>query len=337
NPSAEVLGLTDDSRQVKPGWVFVAVPGTREDGTRYAADALRAGAAAVVAERLPGTVLVPNARAAAARLACRFYGDPSSRLRLIGVTGTNGKTTVTYLLERIFAAAGANVGVIGTVAYRYGGRSEPAGQTTPLPISLQALLARMRDAGVDTVAMEVSSHALALDRARGCRFDVGIFTNLTQARLDFHGTLDDYFDAKRKLFEMLNPESGKPYPSAAVVNADDPRAAALTVACRVPVVLYGFSEQAAVRASDVQGDLAKGASFTLDTPAGRAPVRLALLGRHNVSNALAAAAAALTQHVPLEAIVRGLESTTAVPGRVGRVDAGRPVAVLVAYAHPPAA
>src|SRR5712691_7821632 len=228
-PPAAVTGIADDSRQVRRGDCFVAVPGFKSDGRRFVAQAVERGASLVVTEgEVPvgpavATVLVPSARVALGRVADAYYGHPSRDLTLVGITGTNGKTTTSYLVDALLRARGLRTGVIGTIQYMIGDQVRPAGQTTPEALEIQQMLGEMRDRGIAGVAMEVSSHALALARVDGIEFDVAIFTNLTQDHLDFHGTLDEYRRAKRRLFEQLatSPKRGR----TAVVNADDPSGA----------------------------------------------------------------------------------------------------------------
>ncbi len=264
----EITGVSQDSRTIRPGDLFVAIRGERADGWAHAADAAARGAAAVVSERpapeafpIPW-VRVPVAREALARLAARLAGNPAEKLVLAAVTGTNGKTTTAMLLEGILARHYGRAGFLGTVAYRTGRREIPAPQTTPEAPLLQELLAEMVDGGVPAAAMEVSSHALALDRVAGCRFDVAVFTNLTQDHLDFHRDLDGYFDAKRKLFSMRKPGA------AAVVNADDAFGRRLAAETAPPVTTWSPSGAPAdVRGQDVRCDLA-GTSLDVVHPAG---------------------------------------------------------------------
>src|SRR2546427_7661434 len=230
-PPRSVSSIAGDSRRVEPGACFVAVPGFKQDGRRFIPDAVRRGAAVVVTEGEPvadlavAQVLVPSTRVSLARLAGAYYGHPSRQLTLIGITGTNGKTTTSYLVEALLRARGQATGVIGTIQYVLGDETRPANQTTPEALELQSMLAHMRDRGIGGVAMEVSSHALALARADGLAFDVGVFTNLTQDHLDFHGTLDAYRLAKRRLLELLaaSPKSAR----AAPLNRDEPAADAI--------------------------------------------------------------------------------------------------------------
>jgi len=346
NLEVAITGLTDDSRQVEPGCLFVAVKGERVDGHRFVPQALAAGASALVTQQpwaevggpLSGTAPpVPMARVADSRqalgvLAGRFYHDPSSRLTMIGVTGTNGKTTITYLCKAILESVGRNVGVIGTVAYQIGSEQLAASHTTPGAVELQSLLARMVQTGLDSVVMEVSSHALALDRTSGCEFDVAIFTNLTQDHLDFHADMEDYFNAKLRLFSGLSPAGKKSGPKRAIVNVDDPRGHHVSGVSRVPVWTYSIDQASDLRAEDVRLSLA-GTTFTAVTPAGRFPVESRLVGAHNVYNMLAAIGAGLHEGLTTEQIARGIRQVANVPGRFERVEAGQAFTVVVDYAH----
>ncbi|TAJ09625.1 MAG: UDP-N-acetylmuramoyl-L-alanyl-D-glutamate--2,6-diaminopimelate ligase [Nitrospirae bacterium] len=337
----EVTGLTDDSRCVKPGHVFVAVKGGKADGHRHLVQAVQAGAAALVVQEPPAggsvppavpVIQVPDSRRAVGLLAGRFHGDPSSRLTMIGVTGTNGKTTITYLCRAVLEAAGRKVGVIGTVAYQIGAEVIPASHTTPGAVELQALLARMVAAGLDTAVMEVSSHALALDRTAGCEFDLAVFTNLTQDHLDFHADLEEYFQAKVRLFSALSPTGRKLKPKRAIVNVDDERGPRVCQACRVPVWTYAIRRPADIRAEAVRLSLA-GTNFTVVTPVGRFEVASKLVGEHNVYNLLAAIGVGLQEGLTQEQIRAGLASVENVPGRFERVEAGQDFTVVVDYAH----
>jgi len=333
----EVTGLTDDSRRVSTGALFVAVKGVQSDGHRYLGQAVAAGAGALVVEsgRVPadtlGSVGVPvievrDSRHVLGVLASRFYGDPSARLRMIGVTGTNGKTTTTYLCKAILEAAGAKVGLIGTVAYLIGEERIPAVHTTPGAVELQGLFRKMVDAGRDAAVMEVSSHALALDRTAGCLFGTAVFTNLTQDHLDFHADMEAYFQAKLKLFTGLGPQG------RAIVNRDDPYGSRVMAATRARVWTYAIDEPADLRAENVSMSLA-GVHFTARTPAGTAALHSPLVGRHNVSNILAAVGVGLEQGIALPTIGVGIARLQNVPGRFERVEAGQPFTVIVDYAH----
>ena len=333
----EITGLTDDSRRVSPGWLFVAVKGTQSDGHRFLAQAVAAGAGAIVVEtgRVSGETLasigipviqVGDSRRALGLLASRFYGDPSRRLKMIGVTGTNGKTTATYLCKAILEAAGVRAGLIGTVAYLFGEERVAATHTTPGPLELQGLLRRMADAGMQAVVMEVSSHALALDRTAGCQFGTAVFTNLTQDHLDFHTDMEDYFRAKLRLFTALDSEAH------AIVNGDDPYGGRVVEATQARVWTYAIDRPADLRAEDVQISL-NGVRFTARGPGGSVALRSPLVGRHNVYNILAAVGVGLVQGVPLETSAAGVATLKTVPGRFEQVDAGQPFTVVVDYAH----
>jgi UDP-N-acetylmuramoyl-L-alanyl-D-glutamate--2,6-diaminopimelate ligase len=340
NLDIAVTSLTDDSRAVRPGSVFVAVKGERVDGHAFVGKAVEAGAAALVLQKglsvaaAPSVpvVRVEDSRRVLGVLAGRFYREPASRLCMVGVTGTNGKTTVTYLCKGVLEAAGRRVGLIGTVAYQIGDERLPAAHTTPGAVELQALLSRMADAGMDAAVMEVSSHALAMDRTAGCEFDVAIFTNLSQDHLDFHADMDGYFQAKLRLFADLDPAGRKLRPKRAIVNTDDARGARVCTASRVPVWTYAIRQPADIRAEDVRLALS-GTRFTAATPRGRFPVESRLVGEHNVYNILAAIGVGLHEGLSPEVIQRGIVSVVNVPGRFERVEAGQDFTVVVDYAH----
>lgn len=331
-----VTGITDDSRQAKPGMLFVAVQGERVDGHRFLPQVLQAGAAALVVQQpqAPGhvpVIRVKDSRMILGLLGSRFYGDPSSRLRMVGVTGTNGKTTVTYLTKAVLESAGRKVGLIGTVAYQIGEDLIPAAHTTPGALELQALLGRMVSAGMDAAVMEVSSHALALDRTVGCEYDVAIFTNLTQDHLDFHRDMEDYFSAKLRLFTGL-ADGERKTSKHAIVNMDDPWSERIRKATAVPLWTYGIKGAADLRAEDLRLS-ASGTTFAVATPYGRAKVDSRLVGEHNVYNALAAIGVGLQQGLTLDRVCQGIASVGNVPGRFERVEAGQPFTVVVDYAH----
>jgi UDP-N-acetylmuramoyl-L-alanyl-D-glutamate--2,6-diaminopimelate ligase len=335
---ASVAGIADDSRAVRPGDCFVAVPGLKADARRFVAQAVERGATLVVTEgetapvaAVP-TVLVPSARAALGRLADTYYNRPSRALVMVGITGTNGKTTTSYLVEALLQARGLRTGVIGTIQYVLGDERRPAGQTTPEALALQSMLARMRDRGVQGVAMEVSSHALALARVDELTFDVAMFTNLTQDHLDFHGTFEAYRAAKRHLFELL-AASPKPRPTA-VVNADDPSGAAMTRDLPLSVLTFGLGERADVRAHRHESTLG-GIRLSARTPRGPLELTSPLIGEHNVMNLLGAVAAGIALGIDDAAIARTLAGVGAVPGRFEQVHAGQPFLVVVDYAHTP--
>jgi UDP-N-acetylmuramoyl-L-alanyl-D-glutamate--2,6-diaminopimelate ligase len=328
----QVSGIAYDSRRAGPGSVFVALRGQHADGTAFAPQAIARGAALVVAESPPpdGATPVPwvrvnDARLALALLADRFFGHPSGDLALIGITGTNGKTTTAYLLRSIFEATGNRCGLIGTVTYSLGGEERPAARTTPEAPDLQAMLREMVDHGCSAAVMEVSSHALAQHRVDGTRFAAGIFTNLTRDHLDFHGDMESYAAAKRRLFDML------PAGAPAVVNADDPRGAALAAGRRA--VTYAVHRAADVTPAALSLSL-DGLEFDATTPAGTLHLRSRLVGQPNVYNILAASGAAVALGLPLDAIERGIAALAGVPGRFELVTHGEEdVAVVVDYAH----
>lgn len=333
----DVTGVSCDSRSVRSGHVFIAVPGTHGDGWSYVEDALQRGAVAVVSEH-EGSVgkgifraRVPDARAAYALLSAEFHGRPSARLQVAGVTGTNGKTTTAFMVREIFEFVGQRCGLIGTVEYRIGERVIPAGRTTPDAGSLQGMLAQMVPAGCRAVSMEVSSHALDQNRVLGVDFDVGIFTNLTRDHLDYHSTFEAYFAAKRRLFTGLGRGAKK---AVAVVNADDEWGRRLLADSDivVPRVSFSLGNAADIRAVDVRLS-AEGSSFRVESPWGSAPVCLRLMGRFNVSNALAAIGATCSMGVPLEHVLAALVGMQTVPGRLEAISNNRGIHVFVDYAH----
>ncbi len=336
---AGVLGVSTDSRTVRAGECFVAVTGFKTDGRRFIRDALARGAVMVVCEPpdpLPDErvvrVLVPGVRPALALLADAYHGHPSRALTVVGITGTNGKTTTSYLVDALLGAGGGPTGVIGTVQYQVGGETQSAGQTTPEAVELQALLARMREAGVGGVAMEVSSHALALHRADGIMFDVAVFTNLTRDHLDFHRTFDAYRAAKRRLFQIL-ALSDKPRRTA-VVNTDDPAGAGMAEGLGLDIITVGLGRTAMVRALHREVGL-DGIRMTVTTPNGPFDLRSPLIGDYNVLNLLAAVGCGVALGLSLDGIGRALSSVVAVAGRFERVEAGQPFLLVVDYAHTP--
>jgi UDP-N-acetylmuramoyl-L-alanyl-D-glutamate--2,6-diaminopimelate ligase len=335
-----VGGVTYDSRQVKPGDVFVAVPGLKADGHEFVADAVSRGAAAIIAERPveageAAVALVENARRALAEVSAAFWGWPSRDLVMIGITGTNGKTTTSILVGRIAEAAGKRAAVLGTLGRLAGGQVIAGAHTTEEAPDLQAALAGLRDDGVEVVSMEVSSHGLAMSRTWQTYFDVGVLTNVTQDHLDFHATLAEYAAAKELLFtEYARLDDGYKAMRGAI-NLDDEWGRGIAAHAECEVVGFGVAaEGAAVRARDVKLG-ARETSMRLVTPVGEAELRTKLVGRFNVENALAAAAAAVGAGWALEAIVSGLEAADPAPGRMERVEAGQDFVVLVDYAHTP--
>jgi UDP-N-acetylmuramoyl-L-alanyl-D-glutamate--2,6-diaminopimelate ligase len=330
----EVTGLAYDSRRVQAGTLFFCVSGYERDGHDFAALAVAAGAVALVVERplalgVP-ELLVESTRTVMGPLAARFHGDPTSRLRVLGVTGTNGKTTTAHLLRVLLEAAGEHCGLLGTVESIVAGERHAATRTTPEAIDLQGDFRRMLDGGDVSCAMEVSSHALALGRTESVRFAAAIFTNLTQDHLDFHDTMEDYFQAKRLLFVPSGPDAK---PAVAVVNVDDPYGRRLASELE-QVITFAIEADADYCARDLKIDLA-GSHFELHTPSGTRSLRLPLPGRFNVANALGALAAAHALGAELDTLVEALERGVRVPGRVEPVEEGQDFAVLVDYAHTP--
>jgi UDP-N-acetylmuramoyl-L-alanyl-D-glutamate--2,6-diaminopimelate ligase len=330
----QCTGVTHDSRRVEPGMVFVALRGLKADGAAFAPQALAAGAAAVIAETSSAAtatadvpwVVVGDARLALALLSAEFFGHPSREMRVVGITGTNGKTTTSYLVSAIFEAAGVTCGLMGTVAYRIGSREFAATRTTPEAPDVQGLMRQMVTAGCGACVMEVSSHALALRRVEGMRFAAGVFTNLTRDHLDFHGDMEGYFSAKRRLFAMLPDEA------PAAINVDDPRGATLMEVARRPVS-YAVNRAADVTPGPLSFSLS-GHEFDARTPQGTERVRSKLVGRPNVYNTLAAVGTTAALGVPLEAIERGLSQLPGVPGRFEVVSAADDdITVVIDYAH----
>ena len=330
--SLEVTGVAHDSRKVKAGDLFVAVPGATTDGANFVADAKQKGAVAVVAQRAvqaDGPVFqVPNARQSLALIASNFYRKPASELMLLGVTGTNGKTTTTWLLESICAAGGAATGRIGTIDTRFAGRSLEPTHTTPDALALHALFREMLDAGTDTVVMEVSSHALDQDRVHGLVFRAAGFTNLSRDHLDYHPDMESYFQSKRKLFSENLSQGG-----VAVVNGDDTYAARLYNEVRSSKrMAWKFSRNGGeISAAGVEYSIA-GINATLKTPAGDIAIQSALVGPHNLENILAAAGMALGAGFSRQDVKEGIARMKGVPGRMERIESEGRVA-LVDYAH----
>lgn len=332
----EITGIAYDSRKVKTGYLFVAVPGFKTDGHHYIEQAIQAGAVAVVVEReislaqpAVTVVRVVSCRRTLALLADVFYGHPSGRMTMIGVTGTNGKTTTASLIASIFQTKGST-GFIGTTANRIGTKKLPVSHTTPESAELQALLAEMVQDHVSTVAMEVSSHALSLERVTGVSYDVAVFTNLTRDHLDFHHTMEEYCQAKTKLFASLKPQEGR----FAVINRDDPWQQHFQQASKVPVIGYGFKNPADIMASEVE-ITAKGVSFVILEKEQRVPLHLKLTGMFNVYNALAAYCVGRGRGLPPKQIVAALEEVDGIDGRFELVNQGQDFGVIVDYAHTP--
>jgi UDP-N-acetylmuramoyl-L-alanyl-D-glutamate--2,6-diaminopimelate ligase len=325
-----VTELAYDNRAVVPGTLFFCVPGFTRDGHEFAADAIARGAVALVVDRPLGLgvpeVRVPDVRAAMASAAVRFFGDPTGELEVVGVTGTNGKTTTAYLMRALLEADGRQTGLLGTVTSVIGGVEHPVQRTTPEAIDLQRTFRQMLDGGDRACSMEVSSHALELHRADAIHFAVAIFTNLTQDHLDFHETMEAYFEAKRRLFTDARP-------AHAVINVDDYYGTRL--AAELPqATTFALDRDATYRALEVQTGL-DGSRFTVRAPDGELELRSSLRGRFNVSNVLGAFAAARALGVPQATAVAAIAAAGQVPGRFQPVDEGQDFAVLVDYAHTP--
>ncbi len=331
-PNDEVNGVREDSRLVTPGDLFVARGGTKTDGAKYVADAKQRGAIAVVCEaKIPNSplpcIVVTNAGAAASVFANLFYGSPSAQMRVFGVTGTNGKTTTTYLIRHLLGKVNQRCGMIGTVEIDDGRTRREAEMTTPAACDIADLLATMSNKGCRAVAMETSSHALDQGRVAGVQFAGAAFTNLTGDHLDYHKTMENYAAAKAQLFTSLDAEA------VAVVNADDKFSDRMIQDCCSRIIRFGFGKKADYRARDI-AVTATGTHFILHTPDGRAEVSMPMIGKHNIENTLAAAA--LVGEVcglSVHQIAKGLSDCHGAPGRLQPVRAGQPFAVLVDYAH----
>jgi len=337
DPMTPVTDISFDSRQIIAGAAYIALRGLRQDGHDFAAAAVAAGAKTIIVDKpisVPGavTVRVPDTMEALKQLSVRFWDRPSRHLMTIGITGTNGKTTTSYLLESILEAAGMKTGVLGTISYRFQNQVRPAPNTTPFPSDLQRFLSQVHQQGGHACVMEVSSHALALGRVEGVDFDVAVFTNLTQDHLDFHKTMEAYAAAKARLFASLDPASAKKPRPAAVINLDDSWVETMRRSSRVPVITYSLKGPSDIYVRDLHCD-ASGSRFRLHVKNECIEMVSPLLGDYNVSNTLAAAGAAFSQGISLDVIKQGLERCSGVPGRMERVDAGQPFTVVVDYAH----
>jgi UDP-N-acetylmuramoyl-L-alanyl-D-glutamate--2,6-diaminopimelate ligase len=336
----EVTGLCYDSRRLKPGDCFVAVPGTHTDGHRYVETALRDGAVAAVVQRLAGTawpqVVVPDTRRALALMSSTFYGRPSVDMLVIGVTGTDGKTTTTTMIHQMLLSAGRRVGSMSTVDIRLGDAVDPndSRQTTLEALEVQEQLARMRDGGIKYAVIETSSHGLALQRVVGVEYDVAVFTNIAHEHLDFHKTIEAYREAKAQLVDLTAASAPKGIEKTAVLNRDDPSYAYLIDRPIARRITYGLQLDADLKADRVEAN-PQGLRIDASTPLGPLALNLKLSGRWNAANALAAAAAGVAVGLTLDDIRTGLESYSGVSGRMERVDLGQPFSVIIDYAHTP--
>ncbi|MFH1248029.1 MAG: UDP-N-acetylmuramoyl-L-alanyl-D-glutamate--2,6-diaminopimelate ligase [Candidatus Omnitrophota bacterium] len=326
-----VKGLTCNSKEAKKGDIFIAIQGVKRDGNLFIQEAIDRGACAIISQehsfglKLPW-IVVKDCRKAAGDLASIFFGRPCEKLKFIGITGTNGKTTIAYLAEDILKEAGKKTGVIGTVNYRFNNKIIPSNNTTPGPLQLHSIFKRMRDGKIKYVVMEVSSHALEQDRVRGIDFSSAIFTNLTQDHLDYHKTLEEYFQTKARLFRNLSTGA------CAIINTDDRYSRRLRRLTKARVVTYGIDHQADFMAQKIKFDL-QGTDFILKTPSLSLPLSVRLIGRYNVYNYLAAISWAMCQGLPWSKIDLAVRNFSYVPGRLERVDTARGFSVFVDYAH----
>ncbi len=334
--STHISGIAFDSREVLPGTLFVAIPGTAVDGHDFIKDALDRGASALMVQKeinvegIP-VVQVRNCREALAGVSAVFYGHPARKLKIIGVTGTNGKTTTTHMIASVLEAHNRRTGIIGTLYIKFPSGTEKARVTTPESLEIQHYLSRMVDEGVEVVVMEVSSHALHFDRVAGIEFTGAVFTNLTQDHLDFHQDLDEYFQQKKKLFSRIIT---RPEPGFALLNSDDPRTPAIAGDMEVPFMSYGIYKQPDLRAREIKAGF-NSISFIAESEKWDVPVNMSMAGQFNVYNALAAVGTGLFMGVPPALISRGLENMPPVRGRFEIVDMGQSFGVVVDYAHTP--
>ncbi|WP_433749507.1 UDP-N-acetylmuramoyl-L-alanyl-D-glutamate--2,6-diaminopimelate ligase [Falsibacillus pallidus] len=334
----EILSVENDNRKVNKGSLFICIKGLTNDGHAFAKDAEEKGAAAVLAERplslnIP-VIIVKDTKRAMAVLADAFYGQPTKQLHLIGITGTNGKTTTSHLIEHVMLQSGSKTGLIGTMYVRINDRIIETKNTTPESLTLQQTFHDMVNENVDTAIMEVSSHALVQGRVHGCDYDVAVFTNLTQDHLDYHKTMDEYRRAKGLLFAQLGNTYDHEKPKWAILNADDSASEAFIAETAAHVMTYGIDREADFTAKNIQMD-GSGMKFDLNYPEGSAVATLKLVGKFSVYNALAAMAACYASKIPMDIILASLEKMEGVPGRFELVDAGQEYPVIVDYAHTP--
>ena len=344
NLSADVTGdvstLCYAADKCEEGSMFVAISGLKHDGHDYIADAASCGARYIVYEKdiqIPfglKAIKVTSSRRALGVLAKNYFGNPSTRLCLIGVTGTNGKTTTTYFLESILAQAGCKCGVLGTVNYRYNNKTYPAPNTTPESYEMQRILRAMADEGITHVIAEVSSHAIDLKRIDDCDFDLGVFTNLSHEHLDYHLTMGNYFQAKKRFFTEVLPQSKKVHPQKMIINGDDKWGQIILKNVTLPALTYGMEENDAVKTESYELSLA-GIKANIDLAGEIISIQTPLVGKFNIYNILAAAAVAKALQIPSEIIKAGIENLSCVPGRLERIDSSSGFTVLIDYAHKP--
>ena len=337
----EINGIASDSNNVKSGFVFVCIKGLKTDGHNFISDAIYRGAAALIVEKDVEVleditiIKVPDTRKILTTAADVFYNYPSSKMNVIGITGTNGKTTTAYYINQIFAEAGRKTGIIGTINYKIGDRVIPAVNTTPGSLQLRALLNQMLEANIEYAIMEVSSHAIAQRRIAGIEFDTCVFTNLTPEHLDYHGTLGKYQDTKLQLFEQMGKNSKKNTAKWAIINIDDPISRRFFDVCQVEIITYGLNTNASVYATDIRSTL-NGSCFKLRIGSDKSiEVKINLAGKYNIYNALAATSAALAFGLSLDEIKSGLESLKSVPGRFEKITTDAGFYIIVDYAHTP--
>ncbi|MBW1724966.1 MAG: UDP-N-acetylmuramoyl-L-alanyl-D-glutamate--2,6-diaminopimelate ligase, partial [Deltaproteobacteria bacterium] len=343
SPDPEIGSIHYRAQDVEPGGLFIAIKGLVADGHDFIDDALSRGASAIVTQkpvnRESVIIEVENTRRALATISGRFYSNPAEKLFLIGITGTNGKTTTAFLIEQILSQAGINVGVIGTLNYRYSGKTFQNPITTPESLDLQKILAQMLEEGITHVVMEVSSHALDLDRVFNCKFDLAVFTNLTQDHLDYHKDMESYWSCKKRLFtEILGPKSGN-YRAMAVINHNDEKGKQLihmleAKSDEISVLSAGFSDKTGIWAERFDYNLT-GISGRISTPEGFFEFKSSLVGQHNLENLLCATGIGIALDVSLDIIKKAIESVVAVPGRLETIPNDNNRFVYVDYAHTP--
>ncbi|KAF0820262.1 MULTISPECIES: UDP-N-acetylmuramoyl-L-alanyl-D-glutamate--2,6-diaminopimelate ligase [unclassified Cytobacillus] len=334
----EITAIVNDNRKVTPGSLFVCIEGYTVDGHDFAGSAAEKGAAAVVAQKeldldIP-VIVVKNTKRALAVLADAFYEQPSKQLHLIGITGTNGKTTTSHLIEKILADAGRKTGLIGTMYTKINDEIFEVKNTTPESLTLQSTFRKMADAGVDSAVMEVSSHALVEGRVHGCDFNIAVFTNLSQDHLDYHKTMDEYRRAKGLLFAQLGSAYNHVEPKYAILNSDDPASAEYETSTSAHVISYGIDQEADLRAINIQMTAA-GTEFDLISPFGKYKVSLKMIGKFSIYNVLASIGAGIAAGIPISQIIKSAEEVKGVAGRFETVDAGQNFSVIVDYSHTP--
>ncbi|MDD5686219.1 MAG: UDP-N-acetylmuramoyl-L-alanyl-D-glutamate--2,6-diaminopimelate ligase [Elusimicrobia bacterium] len=339
NIEKDISGITYDSRKVSKNYLFAAMEGSKDDGKKYIKDAISKGAAAILTDNkeiIKGDatyLLTDNVSDSLAKMSSRFYNEPSRNMKFFAITGTNGKTTTSYLIEKIFQTAGIKLGVIGTIFYRFDTLMIPAPNTTPQSSDLQEILSKMKQCGADGVVVEVSSHGLVQNRISGCDIDVAIFTNLTQDHLDYHKTMDEYKKAKFLLFEEFLTKSAKEK-KYAIINTDDEAGKELLNITKGDVITYGIKSDAQIRATEIT-ILRNKTEFFVQLESKKVRIETKLVGQHNVYNILAAFSCAYSQKVDFKDIVNGIKEFETVPGRFETIDKGQPFTVIIDYAHTP--